>query len=465
MTLKDFLEQNQITDIAIDSRLVKPGSLFFVVRGGEKFIQDVVSKGALAIVSDIEIKVEIPVIKSSNVHNDLVYALQKFYSDLPKNIFAVTGTKGKTSTAEFLRQMLEITHHKAASIGTLGMVCNDAKIYQEISDSSLTTPDIVSLYKNLAILKKHGIDDVAIEASSIGIEQGRLDGIKIGVGIFSNFSQDHLDYHLTMERYFECKMMLYNKLMNHCLAAVNADIPEFEAIKKSVGNNKLISFGKNGETLKILSLEEGIFLLDEKEYKINLSALGDFQVYNALSALLAVKSYYNLSEIEITKILDNSANLKAAKGRMDKVAELKNGAQIYIDFAHNPDSLDKTLTNAKKFTKARLLVLFGCGGDRDAKKRPIMGEIATRIADYVIITDDNPRTENPAEVRKQVIAGCVNSNFIEINDRKKAIGQAITMLESNDILIIAGKGHEQYQIIGDKKYPFNEEQIVKSFLR
>ena len=464
MIFKEFLDQNLIMDIAIDSRLVKPGSLFFVLRGGDKFIQDAINNGAAAIISEMNIEAKVPVIKSVNIHADLVYALQKFYPNLPKNIFAITGTKGKTSTAEFLRQMLEMVGYKAASIGTLGIVCNDIKIYQEISDSGLTTPDIVSLYKNLAVLKKHGIDNVAIEASSIGIEQGRLDGIKIEVGIFSNFSQDHLDYHLTMKRYFDCKMLLFKKLMNDGIVVANADIIEFSQIKESVGNNKLISFGKNGDALKILSLEDGRFLLDKKEYTLNLSMIGDFQIYNALSALLAIKSYYNLPDSIIKKIVDNSSNLKSAKGRMDKVADLENGVQIYIDFAHNPDSLEKTLNNAKRFAKARLLVLFGCGGDRDTKKRPIMGEISTRIADYVIITDDNPRTENPAEIRSQIITGCINKNFIEIDDRKNAIGQAITMLKPDDILIIAGKGHEQYQIIGDKKYSFNEEQIVKSFL-
>jgi len=465
MIFKEFLSHHPIIDIATDSRQIKPGSLFFALRGGDKFIQDAINNGAVAIICEADIEAKIPVIKSSDIHADLVYALQKFYPNLPKNIFAVTGTKGKTSTAEFLRQMLEIIGHKAASIGTLGVVCNDSKVYQEISNSSLTTPDIVSLYKNLATLKKYGIDNVAIEASSIGIEQGRLDGIKIGVGIFSNFSQDHLDYHLTMERYFDCKMMLYTKLMNNSLAILNADIFEFETIKKLIGNNKLISFGINGDDLKILSLEKGRFMLRGEEYKINLSIIGDFQIYNALSALLTIQSYYDLQNSEVKKIIDNSHHLKAAKGRMDKVVELKNGARIYIDFAHNPDSLEKTLSNAKKFAKARLLVLFGCGGDRDAKKRPIMGEIATRIADYVIITDDNPRTENSAEVRNQIISGCVNKNFIEIDDRKNAIKQAVEMLESNDILIIAGKGHEQYQIIGDKKYPFDEYKIVKSFVR
>jgi UDP-N-acetylmuramoyl-L-alanyl-D-glutamate--2,6-diaminopimelate ligase len=479
-----------ITDISSDSRKIKAGTLFFALRGknfdGTKFIDQAIKKGAVAVVcnQDVEINPSIPAIKTNSPEQLLNQVLEKFYDDLPENIFAITGTNGKTSTAEFIRQILEISGRKAASIGTLGVICNIQKIYDEIDNNSLTTPDIVSLYKNLAILKKHGINDVAIEASSIGIEQERMGKIKINVGVFTNFTQDHLDYHQTMDNYFQAKMMLFSKLMAPGLAIINADIEQAEKINSICANagHKIISYGKNGlvKLNKITPASQAIshansnlnsnyisqinFTIDAVTKTARFNVLGEFQVMNVLAALAAVYFHHKLPVQILDKIIDEFPNLTPAAGRMQKAASLKNNAAIYIDFAHTPDALKNILENARNSAKARLLVLFGCGGDRDNKKRPIMGGIASDLADLVIISDDNPRSENAAEIRKQILANCNLDKTIEIPGRAEAIKQAILMLEANDILIIAGKGHEKYQIIGAEKFPFDEEKIVKELV-
>lgn len=469
------LDDIDFTDIALDSRLVKNGSVFFALDGktqkGEKFIDDAVKNGAVVVVSR-------QVTKNFTIVTDdpfalLVEFLKIFYYPLPANIYAITGTNGKTSTAEFTRQILGFLGKKSASIGSLGTITDVVEFKSDVA-SDLTTPDLVSIYKNLYNLKKAGIDDVAIEASSIGLEQGRVAGLDIAVGAFTNFSQDHLDYHQSMQNYFDCKMMLFESVLsNQGVAVLNSDIFEFEKIKKicEIRKIKIIEYGfkardlclknikqKNNSTLEI------VFEFRKIPYSFNLSLIADFQAFNALCALGNILAKFALSDEELKNLLLKFPILCAAPGRMQLVATLENKAQIFIDHSHKPDALENVLKVAKKITKSRVLVLFGCGGNRDAKKRPIMGKIACDLADIVIVTDDNPRNEQPQAIRAEILVGCDNKKTIEIDNRKVAIEKAVKMLQDGDVLILAGKGHEKYQIIGETKFEFDEEEIVNSIV-
>ena len=464
----------EFRDIAIDSRLVKKGTVFFALAGksqnGSKFIDDAIKNGAVAVVCDVDCDLSVPLILCDEPFALLVEFLQIFYSSLPGNIYAVTGTNGKTSVAEFTRQILNFLGKNAASMGTLGVLSN-VDCSMDLQNSSLTTPDIVSFYKNLSVLKKNNIDDVAIEASSIGLEQGRIAGVKIDVASFTNFTQDHLDYHQNMEKYFDAKMILFaQSLDSKGCAVLNSDILEFEKIKKICKDRKIkiLEYGFKARDLRICKIENHdlgqrvFFEFKNKKYQFDLNIAGEFQAFNALCALGNILAKYNLNEAELEKLLLNFDQLHPALGRMQRVATLKNNAQIFIDFAHSPDALTNVLKFARKITKGRLMVLFGCGGNRDAAKRPIMGKLASDLADVVIVSDDNPRNEDAAAIRVQIMQACDAAKTIEIANRKLAIEQAISSLQANDILILAGKGHEKYQIIGDQKSEFDEEKIVKN---
>jgi UDP-N-acetylmuramoyl-L-alanyl-D-glutamate--2,6-diaminopimelate ligase len=480
MFLKDLFPQYsnldlEISSIEIDSRLVKKGSIFFALQGhnvdGAKFIDDAIAKGAIAVVSgklSVVSKAGL-VIEVEDVYSVLVTALQKFYPNLPENILAVTGTNGKTSVAYFIQQMQEILGKKSASIGTIGIKTSDSSIQKDLTPFTLTTPDIVSLYKNLSILKQHGVNDIAIEASSIGLEQKRLAGLKIGLGAFTNFTQDHLDYHGSMEKYFECKMLLFKEVVkNGGIAVLNADIAEFEKIKEIAASRGLQVAFYSAKEFSIV-IPKQVEIPKELQSKLDSRLRGndniaDFQKANLLCSLLSVSSYYKLNPKQITLLTDNLDKIKPAEGRMQLVATLKNGAKIFIDYAHTPDALQNVLQTAQKMPHNNLHILFGCGGDRDKSKRAQMGKIASDLANFVIVTDDNPRTENAAEIRKEILIACDLSKTIEIKNRKEAIKQAISRLSNNDILIIAGKGHEKYQIIGTEKFEFDEEKIINNFV-
>ena len=467
----------EIADIALDSRLAKKDSAFFALQGkakdGSEFIADAIKNGAAVVICESGkfISPQAFIIETSDPFALLVEFLKIFYAPLPANIYAITGTNGKTSTAEFTRQILQFLGKKSASIGTLGVISN--VVIDRLQSSALTTPDIVSLYKNLQILKENGVDDVALEVSSIGLEQGRIAGLKVDVGAFTNFTQDHLDYHKTMEEYLRCKMILFDRVLeNGACAVINSDIPEFEKLKEICASKKqrVIDYGFEAFDLRLQKIEptengqKVFFEFGQKKYQFELAVSGDFQAFNALCALGNVLSKYDLTYLELTNLLENFTELHPAAGRMQRVATLPNKAQIFIDFAHSPDALKNVLQLAQKITKARVVVLFGCGGDRDAKKRPIMGEIACQMADLVIVTNDNPRSEKAAAIRGEILEACEMTKTVEIADRKEAIEKAVTMLEAYDILILAGKGHEKYQIIGDKKFEFDEESIVKNVL-
>ncbi len=470
------LDNVEFDDIALDSRLVKKGSVFFALEGrnqdGSKFINDAINNGAVAIVIPKHSSTQAPKHLSIICEDPfllLVEFLKNFYAPLPANVYAVTGTNGKTSVAEFTRQILQFLGKKSASIGTLGVIC-EVRGFENNTALSLTTPDIVSLYKNLYNLKKIGVDDVAVEVSSIGLEQSRVAGVKIETAAFTNFTQDHLDYHKSMQNYFDCKMILFEKVLaTSGVAVLNADIAEFEKIKEICDRRKIkiIEYGFKARDLRLLEVlqhdleQEIIFEFKQKKYQFKLAVSGEFQAFNALCALGNILAKNNLSDEELENLLKNFQNLHPAAGRMQRVAVLANKAQIFIDFAHSPDALKNVLELARKITKARVLVLFGCGGDRDAAKRPLMGKLASNLADLVIVTDDNPRTENPALIRQAILQECDKARTIEIAGRKEAIAEAIKMLRPEDVLILAGKGHEKYQIIGDKKFEFDEGEIVR----
>jgi UDP-N-acetylmuramoyl-L-alanyl-D-glutamate--2,6-diaminopimelate ligase len=536
------IDNIEIADIALDSRLVKKNAVFFALDGktvkGCDFIADAVKKGAAVIIvarENIRENILAAVKKSgckklrpgklrpgklraekfsgdstdsvsklpapqpeqpeNNNQNCILLAAQNpflllveflgiFYAPLPANIYAITGTNGKTSVAEFTRQIFRFLGKKSASVGTLGIIC-DCVTRNYLPDSSLTTPDIVCLYKSLFQLKKAAVEDVAVEVSSIGLEQLRIAGIKIKVGSFTNFTQDHLDYHHSEEEYFRCKMLLFNNFLEESsLAILNSDIPEFSKIKKICTQRKhhILEYGFQARDIKLQKIEQiakgqkVFFTFRQQNYYFELSFKGEFQVFNLLCALGNILATNNLNQSQLKNLLQQFYLLQPPAGRMQHVVTLLNQAQIFIDFAHSPDALKNVLQSGRKmiagqaatenYAAPRLIVLFGCGGNRDHKKRPVMGNIACQMADLVIITDDNPRNEKPQAIRAEILTGCHGnmSKIIEISDRKQAIKKAVSLLAAGDILIIAGKGHEKYQIIGGQTFDFDEELIIKEAL-
>lgn len=475
------LADQSITDIAIDSRLVKQGSAFFAVLGksknGAEFIASAIANGASVVVANdvddfIIANPHVLFIQSSDVFDLLVDFLNVFYPPLPRNIYAITGTNGKTTTAEFGRQICQLLGKKSASIGTLGVI-SDFVDQSHIQKSVLTTPDIVSFYKNLSALKQSGIDDVFIEASSIGMDQKRMAGLNIGVGAFTNFTQDHLDYHHSMEEYFQSKMLLFSKFLSpHSTAIINRDLEKSDEIIALCHQHQhqVFTYGHQQSDFQIIDItsddfhQDIIFQYQEQRYHINLAIIGKFQALNILCALAMVLAKYELDALQLSTLLEKFSQIRTACGRMQKVAVLPNKSQIFIDFAHSSDALENVLKLARNLAKGRVIVLFGCGGNRDPKKRPMMGKVACDLADLVIVTDDNPRFEDPTQIRKDVMKGCDATKTIEIAGRKDAIQKAITMLEPQDILILSGKGHEKYQVVGEQRLEFDEEKIVKNAL-
>ena len=491
----DDINQVEISAIEQDSRMVKDKSAFFCLIEDEKkatlYINQALQNGASVVVANFDKisynfqesiiinKNPIIFINAVKPFNLLVSFLKSLYSPLPKNIYAITGTNGKTSTAEFIRQIFEIVAIKSASIGTLGVKTNNQDLDNKFINSSLTTPDIVSLYKNLAILKKNQIDDVAIEVSSIGLEQQRIAGIPLAIGLFTNFTQDHLDYHQSMEAYFSSKMMLFTEyLTDNGIAILNSDIPEFVDIARICKQNhiKIVEFGlKAQEGIDNVRIDKNIlvnqkqnisFLINGKEYNAIIDIIGDFQVMNLAGAISAINGCHHFNQEKLQEIFDKLSYLCGVSGRMQRVVKFADNCCVFIDYAHTPDALYKSLDLIKSIkNKGKIIVLFGCGGDRDKTKRPIMGRIASEMADIAIITDDNPRLENADSIRKDIAKGVENKNFIEISNREEAIKKAIKMMNSNDILLIAGKGHEKYQIIGSEKLLFDEEKIILTAIK
>ena len=473
MKLKDLfpLAENGETEIlgmTADSRKVEPGFLFAALKGsvqdGSQFAAMAIQKGAAAILSDGSADAGgLPHVVADEPRRALALAAKRFHAAQPEFVVAVTGTNGKSSTVDFARQIWSRAGLKAASMGTLGAIGPSGKI-----DVGHTTPDPVTIHETLSALAGQGVTHCAMEASSHGLEQHRLDGVDLSAVGFLNFTQDHLDYHGSMEEYLKSKLRLFASLAPKGIPAiVNADSPQrddFEAAAKAAGL-QVVSFGWRGEDLWIDELMpkqagQSLFLYwrDVEQKPVELPLIGEFQALNALAAAAICLSL----GMEFPAVADGLANLKPVKGRLEFVGKTETGAAVFVDYAHTPDGLDVLLRAVRPHTAGRLKVIFGCGGDRDAKKRPLMGEIASRQADDVIVTDDNPRSEDPATIRAAVLAGAKGAR--EIGDRGEAIRTVIGELRKGDTLVIAGKGHETGQIVGKTVLPFSDQDEAQAAL-
>jgi len=461
-----------ITGLASDSRKVKPGYLFAALAGtktdGARFVKDAVARGAVAVLgapvlADDVVALGVRFIPDENPRAGLARYAAAFFASQPDIVAAVTGTKGKSSIVAFLREIWTALGKSAASLGTVGVTGPNGTI-----PLSHTTPDPVEIHELLATLKADGVDHLAIEASSHGLDQHRLDGVRIKGCGFTNITRDHMDYHPTFEDYLTAKLRLFSEVVaDGGVAVINADADHadrFIAAAQARGL-KLITVGRKGETIQLDRREDrgGAQALtlhyQGKIYYVALPQAGAFQASNALVAAgLAI----GLGE-DAAKVFAALEHLKGAPGRMEKVAFAASGAPVYVDYAHTPDSLEKVLEALRPHTAGRLHVVFGCGGDRDKGKRPLMGAAAVKLADDVIVTDDNPRTEDAATIRAEILAAAPGAR--EIGDRAEAIRAAMADLKTGDVLIIAGKGHETGQYIKGEVFPFSDrEQAIAAAL-
>ncbi|MBU6296742.1 MAG: UDP-N-acetylmuramoyl-L-alanyl-D-glutamate--2,6-diaminopimelate ligase [Alphaproteobacteria bacterium] len=453
----------QFAGLASDSREVKPGYLFAALPGtkadGASFVKDAVARGAAAVLGRPEVAASaaalgVRLIVDENPRLALARYAAAFYGAQPEIVAAVTGTNGKTSVTVFLREIWTALGKPAASLGTIGVVTS-----QGAAKLDNTTPGPIEMHRLLAELKGDGIDHLAVEASSHGLDQYRMDGMNIAAVGFTNLTRDHLDYHSTFEAYRACKLRLFTQLARRGgVAVVNADTAgagDFVAAAETRGL-RLLTVGEKGESLRLVARAphgDGQSLQiahDGDTYAVELPLAGGFQASNAL---VAAGFAIGLGD-EARAVFSALSGLKGAPGRLEKVAYAKSGAPVYVDYAHTPDALETILVALRPHTEGRLAVVFGCGGDRDKGKRPLMGGAAARFADRVIVTDDNPRSENAAAIRKEALAGCPGAQ--DIGDRREAIRAGIAALGEGDVLVIAGKGHESGQIVGSVVHPFSD---------
>ena len=460
----------EINDITSSSDEVASGSMFFGLSGtkfdGADFASDAVLAGAACVAVSKNSVVEnlsVPVLRHDNIRQAFALVCANWFEKQPKIVGAVTGTAGKTSVATFLRQIWQASGYSAASIGTTGLVSENQTEY-----GNLTTPDARSLHALLKRLYDESVTHVAMEASSHGLDQHRLDGVKLSVAGFTNLGRDHMDYHPTLDHYFDSKMLLLReRLPAGYPAVIFADDQWSEKainVTREAGR-EVLSVGRNGRFIRLKKVEHQQFsqiIEVEKEgelYRIEFPLAGDFQVSNALVAAgMAI-----VSGVKPDDAFKSLENLHGAAGRLELVGRKENGAPVYVDYAHKPEALENVLRSVRPFTSGRIILVFGCGGDRDRGKRAIMGEIAARLSDEVIITDDNPRTEDPASIRYEILSAIPKAK--EIADRSEAIEIAMNMLNEGDCLIVAGKGHEEGQVIGNQVFPFSDHQVVRSALR
>jgi UDP-N-acetylmuramoyl-L-alanyl-D-glutamate--2,6-diaminopimelate ligase len=457
----------EVTGLASDSRKVKPGDLFFAVPGthadGLAFAPKAVEAGAVAIIAEHGPAEPLgaPAIRVADVRAELAKAAARFYPGQPRTIVAVTGTAGKTSVADFSRQIFERLGRQAASLGTLGLIKASGAAY-----GSLTTPDPIALHRTLDELAREGVTHLAMEASSHGLDQKRLDGVPLVAAAFTNLGRDHLDYHSDMESYFRAKMRLFGELLPpRSRTVVNADgnmadrvIAEFASPPRG------LTVGRDGKDIRLLAVEHVGFAqrlsleVLGKRAEATLELAGEFQVENALTAAgLAIAAGE-----EAGAVVAALPALKGVPGRLELAGKAKGGL-VFVDYSHKPDALANAISALRPFTKGRLVVVFGCGGDRDPGKRPIMGKIAVENADVTIVTDDNPRSEDPAAIRRAVLEGARGA--IEIGDRAEAIRSAVRHMGEGDVILVAGKGHETGQIIGNRVLPFSDHEAVAAAIR
>jgi UDP-N-acetylmuramoyl-L-alanyl-D-glutamate--2,6-diaminopimelate ligase len=460
-----------VTGLAVDSRAVKPGEVFFALAGsktdGARFIDSAIASGAIAIAGDHPPPgfSRVPFVTTPNPRRALALAAAKFYPRQPGTIAAVTGTSGKTSVAAFTRQIWQRLGHASASIGTIGLVSPKRTIY-----GSLTTPDPIALHRQLDEIAREGVTHLAFEASSHGLDQYRLDGVRIAAGGFTNLSRDHMDYHPDVAHYLAAKLRLFRDLVaadGAAVISVDHDRSQTVMDVARARGLRIVAVGAEGD-----GAGEGIRLIEAdidgfaqklnvehrgRRHAVRLPLVGEFQIENALvSAGLAIGT-----GSEPKAVFAALEHLEGAKGRLERVGE-RNGAPIFVDYAHKPDALAKALQALRPYAKRKLVVVFGAGGDRDAGKRPLMGAIAAENADSVIVTDDNPRSENPDLIRSAILSAAKGAK--DIGDRAEAIRTAIAGLQAGDALLIAGKGHETGQIVGDRVLPFSDHEAVATAL-
>lgn len=457
-----------VTGLTADSRDVAPGFLFAALPGtkldGTAFLEVAKAKGAIAAIVPFSTGdvTGLPLIRTENPRRLLALAAARFYDDQPDTIVAVTGTNGKTSVTVFVRQIWAAMGFRAASLGTIGIVGPDGA-----TALAHTTPDPVKLQEAVAGLADQRVEHLAIEASSHGLVQHRLDGLHISAAAFTNFTRDHLDYHKTLEDYFDAKMFLFeNLLAPGSPAVINADMSKAAEVIRRCKARGLVPYtvGETGDTIRIiatLQTDSGQLLtlrMADGTFEVPLPLVGDFQASNAVVAAGLVLATGG----EASQVRHALASLKGATGRLELVGSKDNGARVFVDYAHTPDAIETALKALRLSVTGKLHVVFGCGGDRDKGKRPLMAKAAAVNADAVYVTDDNPRTEDAATIRREVMVGAPNAT--EIANRAEAIATAVAKLSAGDVLLVAGKGHELGQIIGHETKPFSDHDAVKAAL-
>lgn len=465
----------EIAGLTADSRQVKPGFLFAALRGtardGRAFAGEAVQQGAVAILTDDpatlpldhDARSRVAIIADANPQRRLALLAARFYPRQPRTVVAVTGTNGKTSVAHFAREIWAAIGQPAASLGTLGLVSPAGR-----RAGALTTPDPVELHRDLAALAADGIDHVAIEASSHGLAQYRLDGVGVAAAAFTNLTRDHLDYHGDMEAYLAAKARLFTQLLQpEGVAVLNADASEFDRLAALCRERRhtVMAYGAAATAeLRLVEREARPFgqhlvvTMSGTRREIDLPLVGAFQAMNVLAALGLVVATGTPAET----VLPTLSRLPGVPGRLQFVGETRSGAPVFVDYAHTPDALATVLSAVRPHAAGSLVVVFGAGGDRDCGKRPLMGSVATAGADRIFVTDDNPRSEEPAAIRRAILAAAPNA--VEIGDRRTAIETAIGELQRGDLLVIAGKGHETGQIVGDETLPFDDAVVAREAL-
>lgn len=471
MYLSSDVADIDIAGLTSDSRAVKPQFLFAALPGantdGARYIADAARRGACAVLAPpsaaaAAADAHIPLIADDNPRRRYALMAAAFYGAQPETIVAVTGTNGKSSVVSFTRQVWQRLGRRAASMGTLG-VCAPGFA----PGPSLTTPDPTDLHKTLAALAKDGIDHLAFEASSHGLDQYRSDGVELSAAAFTNLTRDHLDYHGTEAAYFASKARLFEELLPAGGAAVlnasAAHIDELTEICTRRGH-RILSYGVGGSDVALVARERlpngqslEIKVLGETHH-VETGLVGDFQAENLLCALALAIACGECTASAVQAL----GGVAGVPGRLEQIARRDDGAAVYVDYAHTPDALVAALRAMRAHTDGRLHVVFGCGGDRDPGKRPQMGAIAAELADHAIVTDDNPRDEDPAAIRAEIMAACPDAT--EVGDRAEAISQAVRSLRAGDVLLIAGKGHETYQIVGAETIPFDDAETARKAL-
>jgi UDP-N-acetylmuramoyl-L-alanyl-D-glutamate--2,6-diaminopimelate ligase len=457
-------DDTRVTGFAIDHRKVAPGTIFGAFRGsvfnGEDFIPQAIEAGAAAVVARPGVPVEGAAhVAAEEPRREFARLAAKFFAPFPETVIAVTGTNGKTSNVELTRQLWRMSGHHAASIGTLGVTTADDQV-----TTGLTTPDIVTFLSNMAGLAREGVTHAAFEASSHGLSQYRTEGLPVRAAAFTNFTRDHLDYHGTMEAYFEAKMRLFSEVVEpDGTAVVWMDDPKSEDVVRRCRERglKLITVGRKGETIRLVErtpsqLGQTLALeVEGARHSVNLPLIGAYQAANAMTATGLVLA--TGGELGLT--LSNLARVQPVRGRLERAVITHAGAPVYVDYAHTPDAIEAAVGALRPHAAGRLIIVFGAGGDRDVGKRSEMGAVATRMADLVIVTDDNPRSEDPAAIRRNILEGAPGAR--EVPGRREAIAAAVEEAGADDIILLAGKGHEQGQIVGDRVLPFDDVSVAR----